>query len=137
MSFGSEMRDLASELTEEFAGELGLSKLYHRESESYNDTTGVNTPTWTEHEVYAPMEKIKLGTFSSTGFGSPEYAKDHRQVTVAGDALSVVPKQGDVFNPAGTTDGHEIVFVDMDMYAAAYILHVQIKPTALPVIPEV
>lgn len=133
MSFGSEMRDLASELTEEFAGELGLATLHHLTGETYDAETGINSPTWTQHEVNAPVEKIKLGTFSSTGFGSPDYFKDHRQVTIAGSDISIVPATGDIFQPPGSQVGHEVVFVDHDMYEAAFVLHVQRTPKSVPV----
>ena len=139
MGLEQEFKDLAVELTQEFAGdEIGDSTLYHLATEPYNTETGVVAKTWTEHVAPMTFEKIadgsavsKIGTYVGTPF---EYASSHRTVTVAGDNLSIVPAMGDIIQPPGSLVGHEVVFVDGDMYQAAYVLHVMRTPKDLPVV---
>ncbi len=131
MTFGSDMQQLAVELTSEFAGELGLSTLYHFTGETYNTTTGLNVKTWTEHEAYMAIGDIKEGSISGVPF---EYYMNHKVITVAGSSLSVVPEQGDIVNLAGTTEGMEVVSIDTDMYGAAFKMYIMLKPVALPVV---
>lgn len=136
MGLQTDFQETAQELCEEFGEDVGKSTLYHLTGEAYNTETGANTPTWTTHEAYMPEEKIKTGTFASTGFGSPEYYKDHRMITVAGLDLSVAPAIGDLVQPNGALVAHKVVYVDKDMYQAAYVLHVMKSPQEIPEISE-
>lgn len=139
MSFGSEMQELASEIIQEFAEEQGKSKLFSLVGEGYNTDTGQNAPTYVVDEAYMTEGMIKEGSaISKSGAfsGKPfEFFMDHRQVTVAGSDLTILPKVGDIYNPAGTVVGYEVIYVDHDMFKAAYHLYVMKKPVVLPTIP--
>jgi hypothetical protein len=134
MSFGSDMRDLASELCFDFAGEKGKSTLYKLTGESYNTASGKILPTYELHFAYMPEEEIIIGSAVAQSGVPFEFTSDHRKITVAGKDLTVKPAMGDLIQAPDTLVGHQVVHFDVDMYEAAFVLYVLKAPSELPVV---
>lgn len=121
MTFGSSMRSLASELTQNFSGELGLSTIKHLVGNAYDSVTGDSTLTYQDEQAYVVFSDIK-----SAGVADESYLKDHMQCVVAGDSLTFTPTTNDLIV---STDGksHRVVDVLSDQYGAAHIMYVEKK----------
>ncbi len=121
MSFGQEMRELATELTEEFSEEIGMSTIYHVSDRAYDTATGESDDTYDKHQAYMVFEDIKENEVENIA-----YRDAHMKTTVAGDDIPIVPVVNDlVETPEATL--HRIERVLNDQYGAAYILYVERK----------
>ncbi len=121
MTFGSEIREVAQELTEEFSEELGMSTLVYVDSQTYDTETGSSSETTTSKAAYMTFTKIESAEVSDESF-----IKKHQKVIVAGDDLDSAPSSGDrVIKFSGSE--HRIVSVNVDQYKAAYIMYIEKK----------
>lgn len=122
-TFGQEMRELAVELTEEFAEEIGESTIIHITGSAYDTELGENVNTTVQNTALVTFTKIKASEVSDVSF-----RKEHEKAIVAGDNVTFVPAIDDtVVKPAGTQ--HRVVRVGKDMYNAAYILYIEKNAT--------
>lgn len=122
-TFGEDMRELASELTEEFSEEIGESTLLHLISNTYNAELGENVRETSPETAYITFTGIKESEVSDISF-----RKEHEKAIVAGDSLLVAPAIDDyVVKPEGTE--HRVVAVKKDQYKAAYIMYIEKNAT--------
>ncbi len=116
MTFGSEMRELAVELVEEFSEEIGEASLHHITEVDYDTTTGKHTETYNVTKALMTFEDIRSDEVEDISFLSA-----HTKCTIAGDDIPDVPTVNDLITmPSGTT--HRVERVTTDQYSAAYIL---------------
>ena len=121
MSFADDMRELASDLTEEFSEDIGKSIFKHLVIDIYDTDQGKVSKEYEEYPVNAVYEKIK-----ASGVIDAAYISEHTQCTIAGSEIDVVPSVKDlIVFPDGTT--HKIISRDFDQFKAAFILHVEKK----------
>lgn len=136
MTLGSEFRETATELIEEFAGELGkgvFKSLVKDPLTSYDPETGVYTGSFTPIDTYMAGDKLtELLQQTATLEYRRELLTENSLVYIAGDHITgVKPKEGDIVEPPWSSHGFRVTHVDGDMYKALWILYVTLKPAII------
>lgn len=129
-TIGANFRTKASEIITKFATENGLSTYYDVTSRAYTTETGVVVDTLTSQTLYIAFDDIALELFKTGNPAAfdPEYLKDHMVALIAGDDITVTPKENGLITPAGGTGKHRITNVATDMYKAMYTCYITRKP---------
>lgn len=112
------------ELIQFFGEKFGYSTFRSKTGESYNPTTGTNTPVYADSQAYMAGDEMMGGLLASRY--SQEYQQENMLVYVHGDDIPK-PQAGDVVQPAWLTTSHKVIHADGDMFTIAWILHVQRK----------